>query len=256
MTRFKVLFISNLKRRIMDGFSVGYNILSPLLMIWLLGLLCKNMYQDELLTSYQYYGVVTIPFCIIMSIITAAYAGKDDAFANTADRILLAPVSDAEIVCAKILAEMIVFAGCSLLVLLVVNVFSYIGSYKELGAIGLCYLSLSFVTACIGTFLGLGMKDFMKMKNILNIPVMIFAILGGCFYQFGTLNKPLQFVLNLSPLRWVNRSIFLLIYDKNCISFYRLNFVLIGIGGIFMLLAITCFKREEYGNGQLPGYEK
>ena len=102
----------------------------------------------------------------------------------------------------------------------------------------------------------MGMKDFMKVKNVLNIPILIFAILGGCFYQFGTLNKLLGFVMDLSPLRWINKGLFLLIYDDNCMLLYRLCLLMIIAGGIFMLLAITFFKREEYGNGELPGYEK
>ena len=96
MTPFIALFMANLKRRVTDGFAVGYNVIFPLLMIWLMGLLCKGIYQTEMITSYQYYGVVTVPFCIFLSMITAVYAGKDDAYANTADRILVAPVSNTE----------------------------------------------------------------------------------------------------------------------------------------------------------------
>ena len=256
MIPFKVLFMSNLKRRLKDGFAVGYNMIFPLFTIWLMGLLFKEIYQKEIITSYQYYGVVTVPFCILLSVITAAYAGKDDAYANTADRILVAPVSDAAIVCSKIFSEVIVFAGCSFVVLILSFLFWNVCSIHDIGEILICYLAVSFVTACLGTFIGLGMKDFMKLKNILNIPILIFAIMGGCFYSFGTYNKLLLFLLDLSPLRWVNKGLFMMIYDDNYALLHVFNLVMVVVGFIFMLLSMIFFRREEYGNGKLPDYEK
>ena len=118
MVAFITLLKANINRRIKDGFAVGYNIIFPLLLIGLLGFVCKRSFKDNLVTGYQYYGMVLIPFCIFLSIITAAYAGKDDAYANTADRVLIAPVSVFAIVLSKIIAETIVFMLCSVLVLL------------------------------------------------------------------------------------------------------------------------------------------
>ena len=256
MTAFKALFISNLKRRLIDGFAVGYNLMFPLLMIFLLGFLCKGMYRDQIITSYQYYGIVIIPFCMFLSVITAAYAGKDDAYANTANRILVAPVSNAAIVFSKIFAEIIVFTGCSFIVLVLSVCLFDVCDIKYIVHILILYIVIAFLSASVGTYFGLGMKDFMKFKNILSIPVLIFAIFGGCFYQFGTLNKILSLVMNLSPLRWINKSLFLLIYDKNSTVLYILNLIMLIVGCVFTLLAIISFKREEYGNGELPGYEK
>ena len=100
------------------------------------------------------------------------------------------------------------------------------------------------------------MKDFLKLKNILNIPILIFAVLGGCFYPLGTWNKLFLVVLNLSPLRWINRCQFLLIYDNNRSLLYILSLIMIIVASVIMLLTILCFKKEEYGNGELPGYEE
>lgn len=253
---FRTLLLSNLKRRLTDGFAVGYNIIFPLVMIGLLGLLCKGLFQNEIATGFQYYGVVMTPFCIFLSVITAAYAGKDDAFAQTADRILIAPVSNAAIVCSKVLAELLVFAGCSFVVLIATVLFWKVCSLRDMLGILVLYLAISYLTAAVGTYLGLGMKDFLKLKNILNIPILIFAVLGGCFYPLGTWNKLFLVVLNLSPLRWINRCQFLLIYDNNRSLLYILSLIMIIVASVIMLLTILCFKREEYGNGELPGYEE
>lgn len=256
MIAFRVLLKANILRRMKDGFAVGYNIIFPLILIGLLGFICKNSFKDEIVTGYQYYGVVMIPFSIFLSIITAAYAGKDDAYSKTADRILIAPISHLTIVCSKIVSETIIFTGCSVLVLFVTSLLWNVCSISNIAGISFLYLSITFFITSVGTYIGLGMKDFMKIKNIINIPILIFAILGGCFFRFGTFDKVTQFVLDLSPLTWINRCCFNYLYDQDSNLLCIICIVLIIIGLLFTFMAVKFFKREEYGYGELPSYEK
>ena len=255
MNEFKSMFFLNLRSRTRDGFAIGYNAIFPQVMIFLLGLLCKGLFQGEI-TGYQYYGVVMVPFCTAMSLVTAAYAGKDDAYAKTADRIMIAPVSIFTIVISKIFAEIVIFESCTIGVLILVDILSGLEFFPYFLEFVVLYTSFSFMIAALGTYIGLGMKDFMKIKNLINIPISIFAILGGCFYRFGTLNQGFQFLINLSPLSWINRSIFLMIYDQKSQLLWLNSGLMILIGFIFTVLAIVLFKKEEFGNGELPGYEK
>lgn len=256
MVAFKSMLWANIRRRSTDGFAVGYNIFFPLIMIWLLGLISKRMFQQEFITSYQYYGVVIVPFCIFMAIVTAAYGGKDDAYSNTAERVLLAPVSITCIVVSKIIAEIIVFTGASLFVFAFCAVVWNVYSISCFLPISLLYVSISFMIAAIGTYIGLGMKNFMKIKNVLNVPIAVFALLAGCFYQFGTFHKGLQFMIDVSPLTWVNRGVFMMMFDDKRVILYTVCGIFIIIGFVFTLTAIVFFKKEEYSNGELPGYEK
>lgn len=256
MIAFKSLLWSNIRRRAMDGFSVGYNILFPLLMILVLGLLTKGLFDGEVVTSYQYYGVVFVPFCLFMGIVTSAYGGKDDAYANTADRILLAPISVSSIVLSKVISQIIVFTGCSLMVFAVGAATWQVWRFSDLIPVTLLYLSIAFMIAAMGTTIGLSMKNFMQIKNILNVPMTVFAILAGCFYRFGTFHSGLQFIIDLSPLTWVNRSIFMMMFDHNAMMLYGVCGIFSGIGILFTLIAIIFFKKETYGDGELPGYEK
>ena len=256
MIAFKSMLLANIRRRATDGFSLGYNIIFPIILIWILGLITKGMYQSEVLTSYQYYGIAIVPFCLFMAIVTAAYGGKDDAYADTADRILLSPISVKSIVLSKIISQVIVFTTCSMVVFGFSTVVWKVWHFSYLFPVFLLYISISIMIAALGTYIGLGMKNFMKIKNILNIPILIFAILAGCFYRFGTFHKGLQFVINLSPLTWVNRSIFMMVFDHN----YRLIYIMCGIFSIIgictAVITIIFFKKEAYGDGDLPGYEK
>lgn len=254
MSVFKSMLKMNLKRRFCDGFAVGYNLIFPLVMIGLLGFLCKRISYGGI-SGYQYYTVTMIPFCIMMAITTAAYAGKDDAYAKTAERILLAPVSRRMIVWSKVISCSAVIFLCSILLYCGLCAPAKI-DIDTIGFTSVLFLSLSFAVAAIGTLIGLGMKNFLLLKNVINIPIALFAIMGGTFFRIGTLDAFGNAVLNLSPMRWVNRSIFQLLYGNSYVLLLYVASALLLIGLISTVLTIKTFKKGEYMNGSLPGYEK
>ncbi len=245
----------NLKRRIMDGFAVGYHIVFPFIIIFLLGALCKGIYKGEV-TSFQYYTIVMIPFTIMMGIVTAAYAGKDDAYAKVAQRVLIAPITRRAIVMSKVISCTIVFSICSLFVYGIMAILFDIHTGKSLlGIMALC-VSTSFFISAFGTVIGMGMKNFYTVKNVITLPICMFAILGGTFFPIGSFQAEMQMLLNLSPLTWINRSLFLALYDKNQRLLWSIIIILILAGMICTFIAVTLFKKEEYIYGDLPSYEK
>ena len=60
----------------------------------------------------------------------------------------------------------------------------------------------------------------------------------------------------MSPITWINRSIFLSLYDydNSMISIICLTLTVAGI--IFGILAVITFKKGEYISGSLPSYEE
>ncbi len=249
------LFYYDLKRRSKDGFFLGYNIIFPIIMILLLGYLTKGSYGKEF-TGFHYYAIVILPFCVAMAIITAAYAGKDDSYKKTAVRFLFAPVSNAQIVLAKLLSCMVIISCCNALVLLFVQLVWKLPLAGEFFPILALLATEAFTICAIGLFVGFGMKNFLVIKNVLNLPIFVAGILAGAFYPVGTLNPRLESVIKLSPLAWVNRSIFLCIYDGNSLLLWRTAAVLTMVGVVFTVLAIKLFKKEEFIHGDLPGYDK
>ncbi|MBQ6886149.1 MAG: ABC transporter permease [Lachnospiraceae bacterium] len=254
MAAFTALLKMNIRRRLCDGFVVGYNMIFPIIMIVLLGGLCRNNFYGGI-TSYQYYTVVMIPFSIVMAMITASYAGKDDAYAKTAERILLTPVSSKAIVIAKVLSCSMAIFLCSIPVYFGAALVTGIETDNTFYVIML-FLTLSFAITALGTVIGLGMKNFLRIKNIMNIPIILFAIMGGTFFRIGSTQQTENILLNLSPLRWINRCLFLLLFDGNVTLLIEVSIVLFALGLVFTMIAIYTFKKGEYMYGNLSGYEK
>ncbi len=259
MDIFWTLFKSNLSKRVRDGFAIGYNIIFPFVLIIILGALLKGSYNN-IITSYQYYTLVTIPFCTLYSVITAAYAGKDEAYSNTAVRILTAPVKRREIVLSKLLSCVVVFSICNMIVLLSCSLVWRLPIWDKLIPVLILLTAETFFSCGLGLFIGFGMKNFVVVKNIINVPICIFAIIGGSFYPVGSLNRGWQAVFHLSPLTWINKSIFQYLYDMNqrdaVISLFIITAVFLVLGFIMSTAGIIWFKKEEYLNGDLPGYQK
>ncbi len=249
------LFTTDFKRRSKDGFAIGYNIIFPIVMIVILGYLSSESYDKEF-TGYQYYSIVMLPFCIAMAMITAAYAGKDDAYKRTAMRFLFSPVSRRQIVLSKLMSCVSVISLCNLVVLIFAGFVWKLPLNLTIIPVFILLAMETYAVCAIGLFIGFGMKHFLFIKNIMNIPISVFAILAGVFYPMGSLNRRMELLFQLSPLTWVNRSIFLLLYDYKAELLWRTSVVLMAVGIIFTILAIRLFKREEYIHGDLPGYDK
>ena len=245
MNSFKIILKLNILKRLKEGYSLGYNLIFPLILTALLGVLGKSTPYGEI-SSYQYYHVVMIPFCIMMSIITAAYSGKDDAFSNTAKLVLLCPISISSLITAKVIACTFVVTLFSFFTYLLLGIFISVDFSKSIYIL-ILYCFMTFFFCSIGCFIGLSTKKFILLKNIINIPICIIGIFGGCFFQCYH---------DLSLMAWVNRSIFLCLYDnqKGMLLWLSSIFCLAGI--LIVFLAVKCFKKEEYYVGSLPSYEK
>lgn len=255
MSSIQRLFWFDFKKRIKSGFTIGYNIIFPIVMIMILGTLLSGSFTKKL-TGYEYYSLVMIPFCCTMAMITSAYAGKEETYAKTAIRYLIAPISEKQIFGAKLLSCTITFSICNMLVLIVSKLLWKVhleGRFLKLAAI---LTAEAFCVCAIGLFIGLGMKNFITIKNIINLPISIFAILGGSFFPIGTMNPSFKFIINLSPLTWINRSIFLSIYDFSDATLFITAAALTLIGILFTIFGIQSFKKEEFLNGDLSGYKK
>lgn len=249
------LFCYNLKRRGKDSFLIGYNVIFPIIMIFLLGYLSSENYGSEF-TGYHYYTIVMLTFCIAMAVITTAFAGKEDAYKKTAVRFLFSPVAPADIVLAKLFSCTIAISCCNLIVL----IFSLLVFKLPLGSHILPIVGMlaaeTFAVCAIGLFIGLGMKNFIFIKNILNIPICAAAVLAGAFFPLGSLNPGFEFIIKLSPLTWLNRGIFRYLYDGDSSIMIKVSIISIITAAGFTVLAICLFKKEEFIHGDLSGYGK
>lgn len=247
MDGFIILLKYSLNRRIKDFFIIIYNIAFPIILILLLGYIAGNFFKgDSSVTANDYYTLVLMPYFIFCSIITMIYVAKDESLCKTAYRFIAAPVSKAAIVLSKIISCTAVVWLCNLLVIIFARFFLGVKLGDSLSMLLVLFLAEAFMASAAGIFIGLAATKFQSVQGIINIPINIFAILGGAFFPTGSLGSTFEKVSCISPLMWINRGIIAAVYDKNT-EILTYSIILSAVLGVlFSILALFSFKKEAF----------
>ncbi|MEG0295784.1 MAG: ABC transporter permease [Clostridium sp.] len=247
MNGFSVLFKLGMKKRIKDSFLIGYAIMFPILLIAILGYMASNFYSGENgITSFYYYSLVTMPFCIFLTSVTLVYITREESLSKCGERFIIAPISKVAIVLSKILPSTIVTAIFNLVTILVCKFIFRVDFKERILEIILLFSALAFLSCAIGTFIGLCTKDFMTVKNFISTPIMIMALLGGAFFPIGSLGGIFEIISYVSPLTWINKGLFMMLNDNNMTIYFIALISTLILGLIFLVGAITKFKKEAF----------
>lgn len=245
MKNFSPLFQLELKRRSKDFFIIFYSVVFPIVIISLLGYLTSKSYGVEF-TSYEYYSIVLIPFCLFMGITSVAYAAVDEKRMRTSCRYIISPISKACLVMSKFLSCVIALTVGSIIVLIISKILFHLPINENIIYLIWLFLCESVAITGLGLFCGLASKNFAVIQNFLNLPIMIFGFLGGAFFPVSPLNPILSFVIHLSPLTWINRGIMYCIYVSDPTILLYVSGGLLITGVLFTILTIKYFKKEAF----------
>ncbi|HFJ2331092.1 TPA: ABC transporter permease [Listeria monocytogenes] len=245
MKNFIPLFKLGLKRRSKDFFIIFYSIVFPVVIICLLGYLTSKSYGTDF-TSYEYYSIVIMPFCLFMGITSVAYAAVDEKRMRTSYRYMIAPISKTSLIVSKFLSCVIALSVCSIIVLIISKLFFYLPVNGNAIYLIILLLCESVAITGLGLFFGLASKNFATIQNFLNLPIMIFGFLGGAFFPVSSLNPVLSFIINLSPLTWINRGIMYCLYVADTTILFCTSAILFVVGILFTILTIKYFKKEAF----------
>ncbi|EIE5833660.1 ABC transporter permease [Listeria monocytogenes] len=246
MNTFNNMFSFYLKRRNKDFFVIIYNLILPVILVLLLGYLMRPSYSNGILTSFQYYYIVLVPFCTSLSITTSLYNAKEDRRENVSERIFSSPIDIKTLILSKILSSSVSLTIITTL-LIIVGALT-LGLNNPLNIFFIVILNVMFIFFCtvFGYFLGFSSENDDAIRSYLGLPTCILAFLGGCFFPIGSTNVIIDNIIKISPFYWLNRSIFSLIYDSNLIIFTVVFSVLLLLTGLLIVLSTRTFKKEAY----------
>lgn len=194
MNNFLSMFLFGLKRRSKDFFIIIYNLVLPIILVIALGYLMSPNYKN-IISSYQYYAIVLIPFFISLSASTALYNSKEDKIHMVAGRIISSPVKNSNIVSSKILSSTIVLIVITTLLVILCNFLFKMRLGINILPVLLLYICFIFVITSLGYFIGFTCKNEETIRNYMNLPICIFAFMGGSFFPVGSLNPVIDKIL-------------------------------------------------------------
>ncbi len=222
---------------------VFYATAFPILMTVILGYLTEKSYGSEI-TSFDYYGITMMLYAVLNGGMTSANAFLEERIKKPNMRIIYAPGSPQNIYRSKVVASFgfaLLFHLADILVLYTI--------FHVTVASPLYLLVLLVLTELFAATLGITMCCIFKSEAMTNqiqsIVINLFAILGGVLFSLDGYGAAARKISMLSPVKWVVKAVFQIIYDRNLHLFLPSVLVLTGsILGMLLICRIT-FRKED-----------
>lgn len=198
-------------------------------------------------TGFDYYAVVELTMMVMYIIMFPMAQYYEDKQTKINKRIRLAGMSNFK----YILGCTIGYFTLSFVMTLPSFLFSKYILHVNWGTSPLlCYGVIeifALASILLGTVVAFVIDDKEKAQGIIQgIIIPIFSFLGGAYIAFSnnTFGK-FGFVLDISPLRWINKGIFTSIYERNNTLLIYSGLIYLSISIVIVILLVTMFKRGD-----------
>ncbi len=223
-----------------------YQTLFPLLMVLVLGLMNRNLYDSDLLSVHDYYGIGIIIYMAVNIAIIATNSFMEVSIKNANLRIGYAPVATYKIYLSKILAT---FVFCML------SLFALSGIFHLLWGVNfgdsfllfmLLIASLALFSCSLGVMFCCLLKSEETANKILGLLILFLSLLGGVFFHPRALGDGFAQFSALSPVRWTMEGALRLIYDSDAAYIAPAIAILSVLTLAAILVCQKTFKLEDY----------
>jgi len=217
----------------------------PLVLLVIIGYINKDGFTCEF-TSYQYYfiGVLIFIYSGIGTNISFNFIDKDNKSGNL--RTIFAPVNNKMIYISHIFSALS-FAFITLLVNLITFKFIFEVDFSESALmIFLVLLSVVFVSSSIGILFSLIIDDAVIIEEIFTVFQLLFCFIGGCFFSIESIANIPQFIIYLSPIKYVMDGLLQSMYENSNTLSFIIIFINVIIGSILIKVSSLFFKEENY----------
>lgn len=250
-------FNASLVESILNTFVQRYNVISEIAMVspQTLGELPKDNIKHvsiEALDSKKqpraidYYGVTMTTLIIMYASMTAGFGMNSERTRNTLNRIFVSPIKRREIFTGKVIG----FLAITMIQITIVLIFSkYILKVNWGSNLGIVIAVLAS-EIILAVSIGIGVSFFAKsegaMSGILNMLVSIMIFFGGGYVPLEQLkSKAIDAIAKFSPIKWVNDSMFNLIYREDFSKVIPAIIINLTLGIILIAISSLAFRREE-----------
>jgi len=223
------------------------NTIFPLILIGVMGFVTRNSFGAGEANSYDYYGVNMMIFMAMLIAMTASNAFMEETVKKGNIRIVYAPVSKIEIYLSKLISTYL-FGTVSFSVLLFVEQTFFNINFGGRNIIYIILLiNMLLLFGCsLGTLFCCIFKSEEGASGMLQIPVAIFTVLGGVFFNIHRLGRIVDIMCYLTPVKWVQVCAYKIIYDNDFSIYMLVLTILISCSIACIIISQIIFKPEEY----------
>jgi ABC-2 type transport system permease protein len=195
--------------------------------------------------AIDYYAITMISLIILYSSMGGAYGIGGERTRKTGNRILLSPITKKEYLVGKI-------SGLVLLTIIQIAIVVFVSKYllktywgDNLPLVMLVLISEIIMAVSLGVGIAFIMKSESAASGVLNaiIPFMVF--LGGGYVPLEQFNSDILLkITNISPVRWVNKSILNLIFSGDSSMIFTAIIINITTAVVMIVISSILFRKE------------
>lgn len=188
----------------------------PIILVLLFGFLFSDLYQGNIVTSYDFYGITMMFYLILASATITPTVFMEERIKKGNMRIAYAPVSRIQIYTSKLITTFLFLGVSFLLHILILNGTGLVNFGGEnFGFVLLLLFCLLLFTVTLGGAICTLIKSEDLTNKIVGVIINTLAIFSGIFFPIATLGKFAQTVANQIPVKMMLNTIFQLIYDNS-----------------------------------------
>lgn len=232
-------FVNLVKNPMWVFYATGF----PILLVLIIGYLTRDAYGGGF-SSFDYYGITLMIYAAVNSGMTAANAFMEERIKHPNMRIIYAPGSLKNLYLSKIIASFLfslvfhLFDMILLCLVLPITIRHPLFLFLLGGLSELFFVILGVLLCCI-------IKSEAMTNQLQSIVVNLLALLGGALFSLDSYGSLLRSISMLSPVKWIIKSAFELIYDQSFTA-YLPTTICLAIGCILMLLICgAAFHKED-----------
>ncbi len=219
----------------------------PTALVLLFGFLFSDMYQSDIVTSYDFYGITMIFYLVLQSATITPTVFMEERNKKGNLRIAYAPVSRIQIYMSKIITTITVLTVSFLIHTLFLGLTGIVNFGKEntIWVMGLLFSLMLFMTTLGGAICSLIKSEDLTNK-IVGITVNCFAVVSGLFFPVETLGRFAGNVANATPVKMTLNKIFEIIYDNSLLGYGWIVGIILAFSIAFLLIIHKNYHIEDY----------
>lgn len=204
---------------------------------------CLNSKRQP--TALDYYSITMISMMILYGSIYSAGSITSEIYYKTSHRLLSTPMKKWQLLTGKVIGNFGITFFQMFLVLLcskyVLN--GYWGN--DMISILLIFMAESFMAVSVGIGISFIVKNPSTMEGLLSILIPFLVFIAGGYTDSVNKIPIVKKIAWVSPVKWVNQSMFNIIYDNNYSIFSKTIFLNLAIAGIFIFASALLYRKEE-----------
>ncbi|WP_442602258.1 ABC transporter permease [Paenibacillus sp. KN14-4R] len=195
--------------------------------------------------AMDYYAIAMTSMITLYGAMFALHLLRGERAAHTADRLIAAPISKAQIFIGKIIGALVIQSLYVIILILFSKYVFHANWGDHVGLVTLVLITQVLLAISCGIGVSYMAKSTGSARSIISTAIQIFSVLGGAYFIFDTSDQIVNIITHLSPITWVRIAVTKIIYTGDLSAAIPAIGFNIAVAVIMILISIVSMRKRE-----------